>query len=138
MLRSVVAIVTAAVVWTAIATLLNLVVRHGWSDYAAVEQAMTFSLPMLAVRLLVGVVASLAAGFAGALVAKGNRKPVVVFAVLMLGLFVPIHYRLWTAFPAWYHLFFLASLLVFPVLGAYIATKRFGNAGVRDEKDPGV
>ena len=118
MVRSVLAVVAAAVAWTVVATFLNLAIRYGWADYAAVEQAMNFTLPMLLLRLLVGVGASFASGLAGALVSKGNRKPIYAFAVLVFALFLPVHYSLWTRFPVWYHLFFLASLLVFPVLGA--------------------
>ena len=118
MLRSVLAVLAAAVAWVVVATLLNLAIRHSWAEYAAVEQSMSFTLPMLLLRLLVGVAASFASGLAGALISKGNRKPIYVFAVLLLALFLPVHYSLWARFPVWYHLFFLASLLVFPVLGA--------------------
>jgi len=118
MLRSVLAVVAAAVAWVVVATLLNLAIRYGWVDYAAVEQSMTFTLPMLLLRLLVGVGASFASGLAGVLISKDNRRPIYVFAVLLFALFLPVHYSLWACFPVWYHLFFLASLLVFPVLAA--------------------
>ena len=118
MLRSVLAVVAAAVAWMVVATLLNLAIRYGWAEYAAVEQSMSFTLPMLLLRLLVGAAASFGSGFAGALVSKGNRMPIYVFAILLLALFLPVHYGLWARFPVWYHLFFLASLLVFPVVGA--------------------
>ena len=118
MLRSVLAVVAAAAAWVVVATILNLIIRHSWAEYAAVERSMSFTLPMLLLRLLVGVAASFASGLAGALVSKGNRRPIYVFAVLLLALFLPVHYSVWARFPVWYHLFFLASLLVFPVLGA--------------------
>ena len=129
MLRSVLAVVVAAVAWTVVATLLNLAVRYGWADYATVEQAMNFTLPMLLLRLLVGVGASFASGLAGALVSKGNTKPIYVFAALLLALFLPVHYTLWARFPVWYHLFFLASLVVFPALGAMSRHKASSRSG---------
>lgn len=129
MLRSVLAVVAAGVAWVVVATLLNLAIRYMWADYAAVEQSMSFTLPMLFVRLLVGVGASFASGLAGALISKGNGKPIYVFAVLLLALFLPVHYSLWARFPVWYHLFFLASLLVFPVLGAMSHPLAFSRPG---------
>jgi len=118
MLRSVLAVVAAAVAWVVVATLLNLAIRYSWAHYGAVEQSMSFTLPMLLLRLLVGVGASFASGLAATVISKGNTKPIYVFAVLLLALFLPVHYGLWARFPVWYHLFFLASLLAFPVLGA--------------------
>jgi hypothetical protein len=122
MLRSILSIVIAAVTWIAVATLLNLVIRFTWSDYAAVEQSMHFTLPMLLLRLLLGVIASFAAGFVGARVAKG-KWPMGIFAVLLLAMFLPVHYNLWSRFPVWYHAFFLMSLVGFTTLGAWINIK---------------
>jgi hypothetical protein len=46
-----------------------------------------------------------------------------VWAALLLAMFAPVHYNLWSRFPVWYQLFFLASLVVFTVLGARGASK---------------
>jgi hypothetical protein len=99
---------------------LNLVLRFGWQDYAAAEPGMSFTLPMLLLRLLLGVAASFAAGLVAALISRGSRWPVYVVAILLLAAFVPVHYNLWARFPVWYHLFFLASLVAFSYLGAVI------------------
>jgi hypothetical protein len=123
MLRSILSVVVAAVTWIAVATLLNLVIRFTWSDYAAVEQSMHFTLPMLLLRLLIGVIASFVSGFVGARVAKGGKWPMGVFATLLLAMFLPVHYNLWSRFPVWYHGFFLMSLVVFTTLGAWIHLK---------------
>lgn len=106
-------VISGLVAWTAIVTILNLGLRYGWPDYAAVERAMTFTLPMMAARLAMSGVASLAGGFVAAAIEKGRRAPLVSGAILML-LFLPVHYNLWAKFPVWYHLTFLASL---PLLG---------------------
>lgn len=124
MLRFALAVVVAAVGWVMVATFLNLAIRYGWAQYAAVEQSMSFTLPMLLLRLLVSVAASLASGFVGALISKGNAKPIYAFAILLLATFLPVHYGLWARFPVWYHLFFLTSLVIFPVLGATSRPRR--------------
>ncbi|HEY3075248.1 MAG TPA: hypothetical protein VGJ74_08755 [Burkholderiales bacterium] len=31
---------------------------------------------------------------------------------------IPVHYTLWNRFPAWYHVLFIASLVLFTLLGA--------------------
>jgi hypothetical protein len=69
-------------------------------------------------RLATGALASIAAGFSAAWIAKGTGTPVKVLAALLLLMFIPIHYRLWDKFPIWYHLTFLASLIPFTLLGA--------------------
>jgi len=112
------AVVGGLVAWTVVATLLNLGLRFGWPAYAAVEKAMTFTLGMQLARLAMGVLASLAAGYTAAWISR--RKPIAawVLVILLLALFIPIHYRLWERFPAWYHATFILSLVVFTLLGA--------------------
>jgi len=50
----------------------------------------------------------------------------MVAALIMLLLFVPVHYMLWAKFPIWYHLFFLISLAPTLLIGAAV---RAGVAG---------
>ena len=100
MIRSLLAVVAAVLAWVVVATALNLVLRFGWQDYAAAEPAMTFTLSMMLARLLLGVLASLAAGLVAAVIAKGGKWPVYVVAILLLAAFIPVHYSLWARFPA--------------------------------------
>jgi hypothetical protein len=39
-------------------------------------------------------------------------------AVIMVLLFLPVHYMLWAKFPIWYHLFFLITLAPTMLIGA--------------------
>jgi hypothetical protein len=113
MMRLIGGVIAGVVAWIAILTILNLGLRHGWSDYAAVEKTMMFTLPMMAARLAISGISSLVGGFVAARIENGRRAPLISGAVLML-LFLPVHYNLWAMFPVWYHLTFLASL---PLLG---------------------
>lgn len=117
MLRAILAVTGGAVTWVIVATALNLALRFGWPDYAAAEPGMNFTLPMMLSRLILGVIASFAAGLVVALIAK-SRRPLYVIVIVLLAAFIPVHYNLWARFPAWYHLFFLASLVAFTLLGA--------------------
>jgi len=44
--------------------------------------------------------------------------------VILLAAFIPIHYYLWPRFPVWYHLTFLSSLVVVPVIVGMMATAK--------------
>ncbi|MEO8976906.1 MAG: hypothetical protein ABI552_14255, partial [Casimicrobiaceae bacterium] len=111
------AVIGGLVTWTVVATLFNLAIRVSWPDYAAVEKAMAFTPAMMAARLVLGVLASLCAGFAAAWIARGDRRPVYVLAAVLLAFFLPVHYQLWLSFPAWYHATFLVSLVIVTLLG---------------------
>ena len=117
-LRVVLAIVGGFIAWFAVATVGNIVIRWLLPDYAQVEKAMDFSLVMLLARLVLGAVASLAAGAACVAVGRSSRLAVYLFSTLLLALFIPVHVNLWAKFPLWYHAIFLGSLIPFVVLGA--------------------
>ena len=121
MLRLIGGAIAGIIVWTVLVTALDWVLRHGWQDYAAVEKAMTFTIPMMAARLLMSVVCSLAAGFAAARLDK--RAPLIAGTILLL-LFIPVHYGLWSKFPIWYHLTFLSSLPLLSLAGGKLSRPR--------------
>ena len=116
--RKVASVLVGLVAWICIATAVNLALRVSWPDYAAAEKPMTFTFGMQVARLLTGAIASLCAGFLAAVIAKGSATPVRALAVLLLLLFIPVHYALWDRFPIWYHVVFLASLIPVTLLGA--------------------
>ncbi len=124
MLRSVLGIVLGCVAWVAVATLGNLVLRGVIDGYAAVEGSLAFNLPMLIGRLLVGLAATLASGYAVATVSGGRKLATRAFAVLLLLAFIPMHVQLWAKFPPWYHGLFLASLLPLALVGAHFASSQ--------------
>lgn len=127
-LRIVLAIVAGFVVWFAVATVGNLAIRWLLPGYAEVEKAMDFFLGMLAARLVLGAVASLAAGAACAAIGRSARAATYLFALLLLTLFVSIHLSLWAKFPVWYHVVFLGSLVPLVVLGAKLLSSRSTSA----------
>jgi hypothetical protein len=121
MLRLIGGVIAGGIAWTVLATILNLALRHGWADYAAVEKAMAFTVPMMAARLAMGAVCSLTAGFVAAGIDK--RAPLIAGTILLL-LFIPVHYALWAKFPIWYHLTFLISLPLLSLAGGKLSRSR--------------
>jgi hypothetical protein len=117
-LKTVGAVVAALVTWIFVATILNLPLRISWPHYHEAETAFNFTFTMKLARLVLGALSSLAAGFVAAWIGKGRMRAAVFTGVLLLGLFIPNHYLLWSKFPVWYHLTFLVSLVPLTLLGA--------------------
>lgn len=120
MLRKVLSVIAGFCAWFVVATLLNLVLRAALPGYHEAELTLAFTLAMQVARLVEGAVASLAAGLLVAWMAKGQRLPVVVYGILLVLMFLPVHYQLWQKFPFWYHLTFLISLFPLTLLGALL------------------
>jgi hypothetical protein len=116
--KTVGAVVAALVTWIFVATVLNLFLRTSWPHYHEAETAFNFTFTMKLVRLALGALSSLAAGFVAARIGKGRMRAAMLTGVILLGLFIPNHYLLWSQFPVWYHLIFLVSLVPFTLLGA--------------------
>jgi hypothetical protein len=121
MLKLIGGVIAGLIAWIVLVTILNMGLRHGWPDYAAVEKAMTFTVPMMVVRLVMSALCSLAAGFAAARLDK--RAPLIAGTILLL-LFIPVHYSMWDKFPIWYHLTFLTSLPLASLLGGKLLRAR--------------
>jgi hypothetical protein len=107
-----------------IATIGNIVMRLAWPGYSEVEKAMAFTPAMMLARLLLGALASVGARIVGAWITKGNGPAIVVLAIVLLAIFIPVHYGLWDRFPFWYHITFLLSLVVITPLGGMLFRSR--------------
>ena len=123
MANRILAVVAGLVVWVAIATVAGLIMRGAWPEYAAVAEAMTFTLSMMWARLSIGGLATVIAGCGAAMVARRPMAAAVTTGVILLALFVPQHIMLWARFPVWYHLTFLLSLVPLACLGGGIAAR---------------
>jgi hypothetical protein len=109
-------IVVGVLAWGIVVTILNLGLRHGWPAYGAVERAMLFTVPMMAARLSISGISSLVGGYAAAAIGRSGQAALIA-GVLLLLIFLPIHYTIWSKFPLWYHLTFLVSLPLLSVIG---------------------
>jgi hypothetical protein len=118
MMRKVAGVAAGLVGWFLVASVANLLLRVSSPGYAEAEQSLNFTLGMLLARLAVGALSSVCAGLATTWIARGHGMSVKVLGVVLIALFIPVHYGLWDKFPLWYHLIFLASLLPLTLLGA--------------------
>jgi hypothetical protein len=123
MLRLIGGTIAGIVAWGVIVTVLNLVLRHDWHDYHAVEKAMTFTFSMMIARLSISAVSSLASGFVAGWVGKGRWAPLAAGTILLLP-FLWVHYSLWSKFPIWYHIIFLISLPLLSVVGGMFSSAK--------------
>jgi hypothetical protein len=124
MRRQLIAFVTALVAWVLVASVLNRLLRMGLPGYAAVEPTMAFTPFMLWARLALGALASLGAGYVVARLAPDGRKLPLIVGGLVFAMFLPVHYMLWTKFPAWYHLLFLLTIVPLVMAGARLGARR--------------
>ena len=123
MKRAVLALLAGLAVWAVVATLLNFGLRAGISGYALAEPTLTFTLTMKVARLILGALASLAAGAAVGLIAPSRPGAAWLLGAMILALFIPAHIRIWAKFPVWYHLVFLGTLVPLVALGAVLARR---------------
>lgn len=121
MLRKALGVLAGLLAWIVIVTVLNFGLRAALPGYAAVEKAMAFTLVMMFGRLAISFASSLASGFVAAKV--GDRSSTLITGVILLLLFLPVHYQIWSKFPVWYHLSFLASLPLLSIAGARLARR---------------
>lgn len=124
MKRSILAFIAGLAAWALVASLLNRGLRLALRGYAAAEPELTFTHGMMAARLVLGALASLAAGAATRAVAPSSRRAAWVLGAVLLAAFIPIHVRLWANFPVWYHLVFLGTLVPLVALGATLIRNR--------------
>jgi hypothetical protein len=122
MARNVLGVVAGLAGWAIVASIAGLVMRLSWPAYASVASAMTFTLPMMFARLLIGALATVSMGFVTALIARSSIATLIA-GLLLLALFIPQHVMLWDKFPLWYHLTFLLSLVPLTYAGGQIAER---------------
>src|SRR5437899_11268224 len=99
MKRLIFALVAGLALWVVVATLLNLGLRAAFAGYALAEPTMSFTLGMKISRLILGALASLAAGAATGLIAQSRTGLPWVLGALVLAPFIPAHVQPWAKFP---------------------------------------
>jgi hypothetical protein len=124
MKRPILAFVAGLLLWVVLISLLNRGLRAFVAGYAAAEPVYSFTLGMMAARLMIAALASLGAGALAAWIAPASPRVPLLLGLLLLLSFIPIHVRLWSFFPFWYHLTFLGTLVPLVALGAWLIRVR--------------
>jgi hypothetical protein len=117
MSKKILGVIAGLLVWLIVVIVVGEIMRWSWPGYASVADAMTFTLPMMIARLLIGALATLAAGMVTAIIVPRSTMTRVVTGVLLLIAFIPQHVMLWEKFPVWYHFTFLLSLVPLTYVG---------------------
>jgi hypothetical protein len=118
MKRAILAFAAGLVVWVVAISVLNAALRLFLGGYAAAEPTMSFTLGMLLARLTIAALTSVIAGGVAGWIAPASASVPVLLGVILLLAFLPIHVRVWSLFPFWYHLVFLGTLVPLVVLGS--------------------
>ena len=129
MWRTVGGIVAGLVVWAMVVTLLNFGLRAALPGYHVAEATLQFTLAMKVARLTEAAFASFAAGVAVSLIAPAKWWAPWAVGLIILAMFLPVHVNLWSKFPVWYHLAFLAPLAPLAALGAALGRRYVGIIG---------
>lgn len=124
MRRPILAFAAGLVLWLAVISVLNRGLRILVTGYAAAEPVFSFTLGMLVLRLLIAAITSLIAGAAAAWIAPSSPRVPLLVGATLLASFIPVHVRLFSLFPLWYHLVFLVTLIPLVMLGARLARVR--------------
>ena len=132
MARNALGVVVGLVVWIAVVTVAAVILRAAWPSYAAVADAMTFTLPMMIARLSIGAAATVAAGWVAATISRRSTLTTMLPGVVLLAGFIPQHITplCREKFPIWYHLTFLLSLIPLTFLGGKLEAMPNPRAGV--------
>jgi hypothetical protein len=131
MSKNILGVVAGLLVWVTIVIVAGTILRLSWPAYASVAAAMTFTVPMLAARLSIGALATLATGLVTAAIVPRSMLATLLPGMLLLVGFIPQHLRLWDKFPVWYHLTFLLSLVPLTWVGGTVAGRWQSIRGVR-------
>jgi hypothetical protein len=123
MKRAVVAFIVGLLAWGVVVSLIDRLLRLALAGYAAAEPSFAFTLGMMWARLIMAAVTSLIAGAVLGAIAPASKRTPWVLGLVLLAAFVPIHVRLWHAFPVWYHLTFLVTLAPLVAAGAWLKTR---------------
>lgn len=124
MKRAAVAFIVGLLAWGVVISLIDRVLRFSLAGYAAAEPALAFTLGMMWARLIMAAATSLiAGGVLGAIAPESKRTPWVL-GLVIVAVFIPVHVRLWHAFPVWYHLTFLVTLAPLIAAGAWLKTRK--------------
>ena len=130
MWRTIGSIVAGLVAWLVVVTVLNFGLRAAIPGYHPAEATLQFTMAMKIGRLTEAALASVAAGAVVGLIEPTKRWAPMAMGLIVFAMFLPVHVKLWTTFPVWYHLAFLVPLVPLVALGATLTR----NPPVADEK----
>jgi hypothetical protein len=132
MKRAILAFLAGLVTWLLVVSVFDRGLRIALAGYAAAEPKMIFTIGMMAARLTIAAVTSVIAGAVVGWISPMGVRVAWVMGAILLAVFLPEHVRLWNAFPLWYHLTFLVTLVPLVVLGSWLTRTRTSGGPAAD------
>ena len=121
MVRRVGAVVAGLLIFFLLAFLAGSAALTFWTEYAAAAPDRAYTLPMLLARLTTGAAATVVAGWCASRIAQDHQTTALWLGLVLLAINVPWHIQIWSEYPIWYHLVWLASLIPCTILGGRAA-----------------
>ncbi|MBV9987058.1 MAG: hypothetical protein JO301_05230 [Chitinophagaceae bacterium] len=91
--------------------------RRCWPAYAVAAADKSYTIGMLWARLGAGILASILSTMTATFIAKDRGNSAVLTGLLLFAISAYIHFcRVWNDYPVWYHLTYLSSLILIPML----------------------
>src|ERR1700724_3030299 len=82
--KGVLGVVAGLAVWMIVVSVAGLVLRAAWPEYVSAGGTMAFTVSIEVARLSIGAVATLAAGWVAALIARSTTAALVAGALLLV------------------------------------------------------
>lgn len=111
MLRAAGAVIVGYIVWTVMWVGVHFALFRDAGEVARRGERITDNVALIGM-LVLGVVCSVAGGFACGRISRGSSSAVAVLALLFLLTGLGVQLSAWPVFPAWYHACFLMSVPV--------------------------
>ena len=131
MWRTIASIVAGLIAWAVVVTILNFGLRAAIPGYHVAEATLQFTMAMKVGRLTEAALTSLAAGTVIGFIDPARKWVPWLVGAIVLAMFLPVHMKLWNAFPVWYHLSFLLPLVPLVALGAALVRGNPASGTVR-------
>ena len=131
MWRTVASVIAGLVAWAIVVTILNMGLRVAIPGYHPAEATLQFTMAMKVGRLTEAALTSLAAGTVIGFIDPARKWVPWLVGAIVLAMFLPVHMKLWNAFPVWYHLSFLLPLVPLVALGAALVRGNPASGTVR-------
>jgi hypothetical protein len=119
-------IILGLIIYAMVGTLGLYLLKVCWADYNLSSEDKSYTTHMLIARLLLALLASIAAGVGGAKVANDNGKSSWFVAAVVFCIAAYIHFAVvWRDYPSWYHFTYLLTTL--PTIGLSYYFFKFKN-----------
>ncbi|WP_374948141.1 hypothetical protein [Mucilaginibacter sp.] len=116
-------VISGLVAYSAIGKLGLYLLQLSWAEYAVHNTDKKYTVTMLLARLVMGMLAAIAAGIICAILAKDKGKSAWLVSVIVFLVAAYIHLltAVWMEYPVWYHFTYLLPIIPTIMLSHHLA-----------------